>query len=231
MRSSTLKTVGTHSSQYTDMLIESVDSVSFWYTVLSCLLHWIILAGFLVLPATFDDLQKITVGSSAFGHALHAVQHVPFLVIGFTCCGIGALGLCILWWRWSHNYIWLLTSIFIPGMFSGLSGLISIFVNLYGPQASFTSADIVFNGTQNTCNSSQNASDGSQNTPSSSPKLTIGSVHYGATTIATIATAGGCAVICSFLTAIYSIRKHVVKRRHIRELQERSDNGGGIEKP
>ena len=30
-----------------------------------------------------------------------------------------------------HNCIWLLDSIFIPGMFNGLSGLISTFVNIY----------------------------------------------------------------------------------------------------
>ena len=91
MRSSTLKTVGTgrsmlsmaqsHSSQYTEMIIESVDSVSFWYTILSCFLHWVILAGFLVLPTTFDDLQEIAVSSSAFGRALHAVQRIPLYVL------------------------------------------------------------------------------------------------------------------------------------------------------
>jgi hypothetical protein len=91
MRSSTLKTVGTgrcmlsmaqsHSSQYTEMIIESVDSVSFWYTALSCFLHWVILAGFLVLPTTFDDLQDIAVSSSAFNKALHTVRHVPLYVL------------------------------------------------------------------------------------------------------------------------------------------------------
>ena len=146
------------------------------------------------------------------------------LAVGFSCCGIGALGLCVLWWRWSHNYIWLLTSIFIPGMFSGLSGLISTFVSLYGPEISFNSTEIAF-----TCypftNSTQNPGDNSQNT--CDPHH---SVHYGATTIATIAACGGCSVICTFLTAIYSIRKRLVKRRHIRELgQARSNSSGEIE--
>jgi hypothetical protein len=99
-------------------------------------------------------------------------------VLGFTCCGFGGIGLCLLWWRWSHNYVWLLSSIFIPGMFNGLSGLISTFVNLYGSQ------------------------DG---------------VHYGRTTIATIAATGGTAAVCGFLTVIYSLKKYLVKRRHDRE--------------
>ena len=87
---STLKGVGTshsvltlaqsHSSQYTEMVIESVDSVSFGYTVLSAFLHWVILAGFLILPTTFNDLQKIAVNSSTFDKALHAVRHIPLYV-------------------------------------------------------------------------------------------------------------------------------------------------------
>jgi hypothetical protein len=98
--------------------------------------------------------------------------------VGFASCGIGGIGLCLLWLRWRHNYVWLLSSIFIPGMFSGLSCLISTFVNLYGSQ------------------------DG---------------VHYGATTIATLAATGGCAIICGFLTAVYSILKYLVKRHQDRE--------------
>lgn len=92
MRSSTLRTVGTsvtgrsflskaqsHSSQYTDMIIESVESVSFCHTVLSGFLHWIILAGFLVLPATFNDLQKIAVDQSEFSKVLHSLRHALYV--------------------------------------------------------------------------------------------------------------------------------------------------------
>jgi uncharacterized membrane-anchored protein len=113
------------------------------------------------------------------------------LVTGFACSGFGGIGLCYLWWCRRDNYLWLLGSIFIPGMFSGLSGVISTFVNLYGSE------------------------DG---------------VHYGATTIATLAVTGGCAVICGFLTVIYSILKYRVKRRHDREhASARSESSG--EKP
>jgi hypothetical protein len=40
----------------------------------------------------------------------------------------------IFWWRWSHNYVWLLNSIFVPGMLNGLSGVISTFASIYGAQ-------------------------------------------------------------------------------------------------
>lgn len=42
--------------------------------------------------------------------------------------------MCMLWWRWSHNYVWLLNSIFIPGTLNGLSGVISTFASIYGAQ-------------------------------------------------------------------------------------------------
>ena len=40
----------------------------------------------------------------------------------------------LLWWRWAHNYVWLLNSIFVPGMLNGLSGVISTFASVYGVQ-------------------------------------------------------------------------------------------------
>lgn len=74
-------------------------------------------------------------------------------------------------------------------MFSGLSGLISTFVNLYGGP-------------------------GGPN-----------GVHYGATTIATIATIGGYTVICGLLTLIYMFKRRSVKRDHDHISRGRSDSG------
>jgi hypothetical protein len=161
------------------------ESVPFIYNILSCIFHWIILAGFLVLPTSFPNLQKLAENTGKIDNVFKDARNIPVLVIGLVCCGIGAIGLLILWLRWSHNYLWLLSSIFVPGMFSGLSGVISTFVNLYG---------------------AQNSCDG-----------TTDKVHYGATTIATIATTGGCAAICGFLTVVYTIRKFFVVRHHHRE--------------
>ncbi len=56
------------------------------------------------------------------------------MTVAFGCCAIGALGMLLLWWRWAHNYVWLLNSIFVPGLLNGLSGLISTFASLYGIQ-------------------------------------------------------------------------------------------------
>ncbi len=83
-------------------------------------------------------------------------------------------------------------------MFNGLSGLISTFVDLYGLKQHVH----------------YNPGTGIRVTP-------LKSVHYGPTTIATIVTTGGCAAICGFLTIIYTIKKHLVKRRHNRTLGDK----------
>lgn len=40
----------------------------------------------------------------------------------------------LLWWRWAHNYVRLLNSIFVPGTLNSLSGLVSTFASIYGAQ-------------------------------------------------------------------------------------------------
>ena len=39
--------------------------------------------------------------------------------------------MCFLWWRQKTNYVWLVSSIFVPGLLSGMAGLISTFVGIY----------------------------------------------------------------------------------------------------
>ncbi|KAN0111391.1 hypothetical protein V8E52_008547 [Russula decolorans] len=168
-------------TQYTDMIFEEIP---FRFNVMTFVFMWIVLAGFLVLPSSFPKIQTILGDSNKLCRVVRVARNIPLLVVGFTCCGVGTIGVFCIWWRWAHNYIWLLTSIFIPGMFIGLSGLVSTFVNLYVLQD---------------C------------------------VHYGTTTIATITATGGYALICGFLTIIYTIRKYLVKIRHVRIMQEIRD--------
>lgn len=94
---------------------------------------WILLAGFVILPGTFNSLEQIQAGNSVENLALHAVQNIPLcvifflyeavercslmsilmleisrFVIAYVCCATGAIGMIWLWWRWSANYVWLL---------------------------------------------------------------------------------------------------------------------------
>jgi len=116
-------------SQYTDMVFEQVPRT---YNILSFLFTWLLLAGFIVLPGTFNTLEGVD--SNQVKKVLHTIQHLPLLEIAYACCGVGGIGMCLLWYRWSHNYVWLINSIFVPGVLNGLSGLLSTFAGIYGSQ-------------------------------------------------------------------------------------------------
>lgn len=139
-------------SRYTDMVFENVPRT---HNLLSGLFTWILLAGFVVLPGTFSTLEGIQSKSGEFEKVLHTIHHLPLcvpfsfdlarhssdahaslfrLVLAFGCCALGACGMLLLWWRWAHNYVWLLNSIFVPGVLNGLSGVISTFASIYGAQ-------------------------------------------------------------------------------------------------
>jgi hypothetical protein len=165
------------------MVFEEVPRM---HNLFSGLFTWVLLAGFVVLPGTFNTLEDIHSKSGEFEKILRSIHHPPLLAIAFGCCGIGGCGMLLLWWRWAHNYVWLLNSIFVPGMLNGLSGVISTFASIYGVQ----------NGV------------------------------YNASSIATLSVAGACTIICTFLTAIYSLWKlgHV-KRRHVHGMAQVKSDG------
>jgi len=60
--------------------------------------------------------------------------------------------MCYLWWCHGTNYAWLVNSIFIPGSLSGLSGLISTFMDIYANKnGAFTVASIACVGVTGGC--------------------------------------------------------------------------------
>ena len=72
--------------------------------------------------------------------------------MGFTCSVLGAIGMCYLWWCHGTNYAWLVDSIFIPGWLSGLSGLISTFVDIYANKnGAYNAASIASVGVTGGC--------------------------------------------------------------------------------
>jgi len=142
------KSVGSGSiaqTKYTNMVFENVPLFD---NILATFFTWLVLAGFIVLPNTFTTLEAIGDTANAnvgtVGKVLRAARNLPLLYIGYGCCGVGGIGMCVLWWRWSHNYVWLLGSIFIPGMMSGVSGVISTLAGIYGTQnGSYSTTSIV----------------------------------------------------------------------------------------
>ncbi|KAG4416753.1 hypothetical protein IFR04_010082 [Cadophora malorum] len=125
-------------TRYMNMLL-AMDTIPRMHNIFAAFFTWILLAGFVVLPGTFTSLQtledKPEVSSSETASAiLKTVKNIPLLVIAGSCCGIGALGMVWLWFKWRSNYVWLLNRIFLPGCLNSLAGLISSLINVYTQQ-------------------------------------------------------------------------------------------------
>ena len=70
-------TNSTYITDYVDMLLKA-QQVPFLYKVLAQLATWMLLAGFVTLPGTFDALSALTPSAgSAEARAVHAAQQFP----------------------------------------------------------------------------------------------------------------------------------------------------------
>jgi hypothetical protein len=124
-------------TRYIDMLL-GLDHVSPLHNILASLSVWILLAGYIVFPATFSKLQKgdldAKANTSIEKHALNTVRNVPLLYVAAFACGLGALGCLWLWWAHRKNYVWVINRIFMPALLNSLAGLVSTLVNVYSAQ-------------------------------------------------------------------------------------------------
>lgn len=121
-------------------MLLALDAVPRLDNLLASFFTWILLAGFVLFPGTFTSLQSFNVDNGngglqqVEGRVLDVVQNVSLFVIAWICCGVGAVGMIRLWWKWNANYIWLLDSIFLPGCLNGLAGVITTIANVFGAQ-------------------------------------------------------------------------------------------------
>lgn len=119
-----------------EMLLQ-LDLVPRIHNILSSFFGWLLLAGFVVFPGTFTSIEKLSTDpdlaaeSPTASAILNRFQNLPLLIIAAVACGLGALGLLWLAFRWRRNYIWLLNRIFLPSMTNALAGLISTLVTVY----------------------------------------------------------------------------------------------------
>jgi hypothetical protein len=61
-------------SRYMAMLLKDV---SIWNNLLAISFNWIFLAGFLVLPGSFDTLDKLPINVTPLKDMLTAMEHLP----------------------------------------------------------------------------------------------------------------------------------------------------------
>lgn len=124
-------------TRYIDMLL-GLDEVPRLHNIFASASVWILLAGYIVFPATFNKLADKDFDdktSSEFSkHALATVRNVPLLYVAAFACGVGILGCLCLWWKHRSNYVWVINRIFLPALLNSLAGFISTIVNVYSAQ-------------------------------------------------------------------------------------------------
>ncbi|KIM78491.1 hypothetical protein PILCRDRAFT_75454 [Piloderma croceum F 1598] len=119
-------------SEYTAMLL-AMDDIPMIHGIFTKVFVWILLVGFLVLPATFVNLQNKKTGTKGVtGDLIGSLQHLPIFIVGCACGGIGILGMCWFWYRWQANSIWICNNIFLPGAVNSLHGVVATVASNYG---------------------------------------------------------------------------------------------------
>lgn len=104
---------GRFETRYVQMVVQS-DEVIWEINALASASHWILLAGYLVVPGTFTSLKKSegfgkTLEGSAAGNAvLNAIQNPPLLTTACFFFVIGLFIMILLGWKFRENYIWLM---------------------------------------------------------------------------------------------------------------------------
>lgn len=119
-------------------MLLGLDTVSPLHNILASLFVWILLAGYIVFPATFTSLQKTAYDAKANtalkAEALRTARNLPLLYVAAVACGVGIVGCLWLWWMHRGNYVWVINRIFLPALLNSVAGLVSTLVNVYSAQ-------------------------------------------------------------------------------------------------
>ncbi|KAJ3482192.1 hypothetical protein NLG97_g7633 [Lecanicillium saksenae] len=119
------------------MLLEIDRDIEPWYSAAAGCCSWLLLAVFLMSPATYATIQqssyldKVGVAGTA---AAHVMRSIPLICIALVTSVVAAAGMSWLSWRWRHNYLWLYRAVVIPTMIHAVTGLGSALLNVYRMQ-------------------------------------------------------------------------------------------------
>ncbi|KAM3560574.1 hypothetical protein ARSEF4850_003617 [Beauveria asiatica] len=124
-------------SRYDRMLLEIDRDIEPWYSAAAGCCSWMLLAVFLVSPATYATIQQSTALSNAGvvgTSAVHLMRSIPLICIAVVTSVVAAAGLAWLSWRWRTNYLWLHRAIIVPTMIHAVTGLGSALLSVYRMQ-------------------------------------------------------------------------------------------------
>ncbi|MCJ1414190.1 hypothetical protein MMC32_000515 [Xylographa parallela] len=125
-------------TRYMEMLLD-LDKIPRLHNICASFFTWLLLAGYVVFPATFTTVNKDNKITQAAQtelerQILNGVRNAPLLYVAAVCCIVGSSGMIWLWFKWRSNYVWMINRIFLPGLLNSVAGLISTLVNIYSAQ-------------------------------------------------------------------------------------------------
>lgn len=91
-----------------------------YWNILAAASTWVLLAGFIVLPGTYNNFQKSDTlaeakqdQSDVGNKILASISNIGLLVVASILCGMGILGIIGLWWKWKENYVWFIGKVLL----------------------------------------------------------------------------------------------------------------------
>ena len=102
-----------HSADFKAMLYNAYD-MSILMNAGAAFSTWILLGGFLSLPAALPKIQRSSAVHSLVGDGivLHTIQSVSVFSLGTIMLVIGAFGIWVMWWIQKENFIWVKDRLF-----------------------------------------------------------------------------------------------------------------------
>lgn len=100
------------------MIVEA-NEIPWEYNVLASTAHWILLAGYLVVPGTFTSMKDSNTisdkleSNKAGKVILDTIQNPPLLATACILFSGGCVIMSGLYWRYKDNYIWLVNKLFM----------------------------------------------------------------------------------------------------------------------
>jgi hypothetical protein len=111
-------------TEYMGMLLHQsqvIERLPYW-NIFAAACTWILLAGFILPPGTYDNFKKSDLVNAAekdptnVGNQIllsFSKSNIAVLVLAGILCGIGLLGITGLWLKWKANYIWLINKVLL----------------------------------------------------------------------------------------------------------------------
>ncbi|KAJ6171505.1 hypothetical protein N7470_000572 [Penicillium chermesinum] len=124
-----------HETEYTRILKEEAQ-MNWRYNVSASAANWILLAGYLVVPATFTSLndstavEKTLQANDAGRAVLRTIRNPPLLAIACLFFVVGATLLGYLFVCFRKSYSWVVNKIFLPGCMNAVAGLLTTLVSV-----------------------------------------------------------------------------------------------------